>query len=305
MSDFVLHAGLPKTGSTSLQEAVFPALERTALIDRPSTGLFADPPLPGGDAPSFFASVLARSAHVWDEIGEALWDDLVGQRRANRALLVSDEAVGRRASRPDLLMAHLLKLRGLALSRGFDRFRVIVLVRRQDHWLASHYAQVSDRRQAPSQADFEREVREVTSREASFYGFGTLLRYDVLHQALTRTVGADDVWLRPFEDMSRAPEAFWNDLGAFLGEPVSPPPGEGRLNARASGTDGWTLRPPRVTSAGSLMRRVLPMRTRSVSLTPGIERAVAAAFGPSNEALQSSTGFDLAARGYPMSLVAR
>jgi hypothetical protein len=283
-----------------LQEKVFPDLRTMTFIDRPRTDIFDDPTLPDGKGVGFFPSVLKRSPHLWDEIGEALWSELLRGRDPGKPVLISDEGFGRNASKPDVLTAHLRRIRDIALSKGFSRFRVIALVRRQDHWFASHYAQISDRRPDASQSDFEREVERLTSPSAGFYGFGTLLRYDQLHAALSNELGQDDLYLRPFEELRYQPERFWDGLSRFLGEELSPPSSDSRRNERTAGCDRWFLRPPRVTSARTLVRRSVLHRRRTVELTPRLAGLFGRAFGPSNEAFSALSGIDVKALGYPL-----
>ena len=181
-----LHAGLPKTASTWLQEQAFARLAHLEHRPVPRSRLL-DAPRDRAQGGRLMAAALRRSPRVWEAMGEALMAELLGPRApwlaSGRDLLISDEAIGRLATRPDALAHHLRAMAPLARRWGLERLSVLVLVRRQDRWLASHYAQLSDRLPRASQRGFETMARRVADPRAERHGFGMLLDYAALHQA--------------------------------------------------------------------------------------------------------------------------
>lgn len=293
-----LHIGLPKTASTFLQGDVFPALARHAFVDRPSTDLLR--PAPRGDSRLLFDRALAREPGLWAAMGPALLDELLGGEEGARPVLVSDEAIGRAASNPLRLAAHLTELDRLVRGRGFACLRVMVVIREQAAWLASHFAQLSNRRTRSDQATFEAFVRKQTDPADGLYRFGALLQYDRLHDALVGALSPERVGLLLFEELERDAGAFAARIERFTGDTLgrsgaaAGPP----RNVRGAGEDRWTLRPPPSRAPLRRLRFALGgASARTIALTPELRRSCAV-FAPGNAALARRTGLDLADHGY-------
>lgn len=303
-----LHIGLPKTATTFLQTGIFPALDGLTFLATPGTALFAGP----SDADAggrLMAAAMKRSAAIWRDRGDLLFSEMLGAREAwtPRDVLVSDEGIGRIASRPALLGEHIDAIGREAGRWGFSKVLVLAVFRRQDHWFASHYAQMSDRNPSASQADFERAARSVLSPFETRYRLGMLMDYAALHEVLTGTLGRDRVLMLPFERLAAAPDAFHRSIARFLGVPA--PQFGGAVatadrNARSAGAGTWQVRPLR-PAAGRMSRlRSLPQRLaagrreRTITLTPDLSAAMLSAYRDSNTRLAAALGVDLAAFGY-------
>jgi hypothetical protein len=302
-----LHLGLPKTASTFLQERVFPLLDHLEVRAVPRTAMFRTPKDAAREH-RLFPAALRRSPAVWEAWGEALMDDLVGPGDAGcRGLLVSDEAIGRGASRPEALAAHLEAFARVASRRGFGAPRMVAFLRRQDHWLASHYAQISDRKGGGSQAGFTAMVERTLDPAHDRYGFGMLLDFGALHAALASVSGAGRVLLLPHEALVAEPEPTLRRLLDWLGmpEPGIPPllaAAGVRANVRGEargGVPSWRLRPPTLALGGR--RFGIPSRfwpARRIALTPELSARILAAYGESNARVAARATLDLAAYGY-------
>ena len=79
---------------------------------------------------------------------------------------------------------------------------MIVLVRRQDRWRASHYAQISGRLPRASRRGFEAVVRGVVDPRAERYGSSMLLDHAALREVIAPAVS--DLLLMPHEALARA-----------------------------------------------------------------------------------------------------
>ena len=303
-----LHVGLPKTASTFLQERVFPGLGHLEVRSVPRSRAFRT----GADAADghrLFAAALRRSSAVWEARGTELMDEILRPAGAgDRGLLVSDEAIGRAASRPEALAAHLSAFARTASAQGFGAPRIVAFLRRQDHWLASHYAQISDREGGGSQAGFAAMVERTLDPARDRHGFGMLLDYGALHAALAAVAGPEAVLLLPHEALLADPEATLRRLLAWLGTPEAAVPAllaaaAGRANVRGEAADGvptWRLRPPSFALGGG--RRVaVPSRlwpARRIALVPGLSARILAAYADGNARVAAATGLDLTALGY-------
>lgn len=302
-----LHMGLPKTASTWLQDRVFPALDGVTTRSVPRTDMFVTAE---DRAVEFriFACVLRRSASVWPEMGDAVLRDILGDAaRSDLPLLISDEAIGRAASRPESLVAHLRGFAETAARAGFAPPRLLVLVRRQDYWLASHYAQISDRRRWAGQRDFEAMVTATLDPARNRLGFGMLLDYGRLHAALVEIVGADGVLVLPYEALAAEPEVTLGLVLSWLGLPAAQAARlvstSGRANVRTEREGAlpvWRLRPPSLP-LGRGRRVAAPAALwppQRIAVSKELSDAVLTAYGPSSRQLARATGLDLARWGY-------
>lgn len=304
-----LHIGLPKTASTWLQERVFPSLGHLRYRAMPRSTLF--------DAPEDIAAesrllncAFRRSPHVWREAGDDIFAALFGPasaaREDGRDALVSEEGIGRTGSRPELLAAHLSALSEKAAVWGFDRINVVCVIRRQDEWLASHYAQMSDRRRHASQADFADRVNDTLDASRSRFTFGMLLDYDALFRSINGAPGQIGIAILPYEALAESPAEFMEAMVTSLGAPGCTPDlldlaCSSRVNARSAGAR-WRLRPRRVALSGRSVAvphwMQSPGRRRGIELTPELSRRIMAGYADSNRRLAEVTGLPLGRYGY-------
>ena len=306
-----LHIGLPKTASTWLQDHVFPRLDHLRVVGTPRGRLFDDPKDRMMEG-RVLACALRRSAAVWPAMGDAVMREILGDREAwlrdGRDLLVSDEAMGRAASRPEVLAAHLEAMALAARRWGFERVGVLCLIRRQDHWLASHYAQMSDRNARASQRGFEAMVRRVADPAGARHGFGMLIDHGALRGALAGIV--DDLLMLPHEALTASPEAALTTLLARLGTPegtaariVAASAGTA-ANVRSQGDASWRLRPRSLSVPGGRRRLAVPAltpvlgRRGTIRLTRELSGRILAAYAASNRALEDAEPLGLGEFGY-------
>jgi hypothetical protein len=311
---FFLHIGLPKTATTTLQERLFPALGGVHYVGIPMTDGFAAAPGDGARH-RLLAECFRRSERLWAAVGDDVLAEFLGPKQRwlqqPTSVLASDEGVGRTASRTALLGAHLSSMERTVRSWGFDDLRVLCVFRRQDEWLASHYAQVSDRKPAPSQQDFEATVSHVLDPHAGRFKLGAMLDYQSLHEALEGAVGADRLLMLPYERLRADPAGFDDALCAFVGTPV-PETGsaEAVRNARSDRPGTWRLRrrPTRVERSLRRIHARLPLPDRlstpsmtrpgTIELTAVLREQILDAYAVSNRALGRRLGTDLSTFGY-------
>ncbi|GAA3945685.1 hypothetical protein [Allohahella marinimesophila] len=302
-----LHIGIPKTASTWLQSKVFPSLDHLRYLDCPRNSLFERPE--DQDSDRLMASVFKRSSHIWAGFGDTIFQHLVGDRDAwladGRSLLISEEGIGRQGSRPALIAAHIREMHNSAAAWGFDQINVVCLYRRQDYWLASHYAQMSDRNPNPGQADFERLVHDVTSPRVSRYGFGMLLDYSELHNQLVEVVGPEGLLMLPYELLQDSPDLLLHSMLETLETPAEKMrdiiSGTLGTTANVRSQDGvWRLRRHRVRRLAGVPLCSWPLkpRAKTIELTPEIARQVREAYAVGNRELADSTAVDLGKYGY-------
>lgn len=326
-----LHIGLPKTGTTYLQNRVFPLFSPVTFLNKPRGRTLRRGANIGGGGHSQYG-LLDRSFQkpvgIWEGAGDAIFEQLLEPSRGEAALspvLVSDEGVGVGGRRPLFLQKHLEAFAAKVRAHGFVSVRVICAFRRQDQWLGSHYAQISHRVEGASQATFESYVRRLLDPTAEYNTYGVLMDYDTLRAHLAAAVGGNHVLMLPYELLNADPACFVKRLGAFVG--VDPKRvvrdlglGEGgtaeRRNARSTRPDRWELRPRNAKGVPTLHLRPtrlfdrlgvptriplrLPDRGRgeAIEMTEELKREVLGAYEESNRNLAARLGMDLGRYGY-------
>jgi hypothetical protein len=321
-----LHIGLPKTGTTYFQKEVFPDLASTLVyLEKPKRAFLGNH---AGSSRSLLDDCFRQSVYLWEATGEEVFRRLFADREreileAGKNALVSDEGVGTRARKPETLTLHLSGLRKAALRWGFGDVAVVCGFRRQDQWVASHYAQLSDRIPGASQQDFVDFVKGFIDRSRQFWADGIFVDYSVLRRSVAEAVGEKNTHLIPFEELAEDPASCWHRLSGILGTETSAGPSrqreiggeeqEGR-NVRSRGQDAWSLRrtqprpslrlrpAPLIAKLGLPPRIPLPdlrrARPESIHLTSALKAEVLAAYEASNRDLARSLRMDLSQYGY-------
>jgi len=330
-----LHLGMSKTGTTFLQTQVFPELEAIRFFDQPHSDL-----LSGSSLQGLFARTFKRSPAIWERRGDELFEAFLGARPHGKpppSVLVSDQSAGpalwetgpyagphwkQVRQDPYLLAAHLEALAGQAVDWGFEDLRVLLVFRRQDEWIASKYAQRSDRILPASQAHFEERIAYYTDPDRGFYADGIILDYALLRDLIAQTVGDEKVLMLPYELLRRAPVTFLRCLTDFVvpsanysGEQLSAWANQEEENVRSTSRTTWALRPRTTRDIpvpdwiphrfARIVRRSLRRissflrgRDQTIQLTPDLQRRILNRYASSNRRLNPHVPGSLQAYGY-------
>lgn len=288
-----------------------------------------------------FARAFKRSPAVWERQGGALLDELLRPLSSTSlpdTALVSDQSAGpalwetgpyagprwkRIRQGPYMLTAHLTALATCVAGYGFDELRVLLVFRRQDEWIASKYAQRSDRILRASQAHFEQRVAYYMNPARGFYADGLVLDYALLRQLLVEALGEERVLLLPYVLLKHDPLQFLRHIHIFVHPQLDPPAdvltgaiNRTKENVRSTAADTWRLRPrttkdirlpswlPRPLRA--MITRSLryagthlfPQRDRQIKLTPALRQTILDQYRESNRKLEAVVPGDLEAFGY-------
>ncbi|MBS3804784.1 MAG: hypothetical protein KGY54_09580 [Oleiphilaceae bacterium] len=216
---------------------------------------------------------------------------------------------------PVLLGAHLKSMTTEARKRGFGQIRIMVVFRRQDQWLASKYAQRSDRIAGASQNQFEERIDYYLRQSRGYYADGLILDYDFLYEEICRAIGAANALLLPYELLKAEPVKFLNLMCDFIS------PGDSQVrelissiglraaskktNVRSQGSSEWALRKPKTNASPQHLSETLSrMFLRaghppgSIRLTPDLTQKILATYRQSNASLGEKLDLDLGAFGY-------
>ncbi|MFM9816312.1 UNVERIFIED_CONTAM: sulfotransferase domain-containing protein [Spiribacter pallidus] len=328
MTDLIIHIGLPKCGSTTLQREVF-AREQGYLGTHPSLSrednlakqLQQCGPFGGRQTLS------RRGLHRWADRVRAhqkvQWPDV-------HRLIASDEVLGSKSRLEKRPIVRLLQyLNDEIWHEG--AVRALIVFRNQAERLASGYAQGSNSRVNPGQKDFEAAVVHQLEKPGS-------LDYAALLHELDAALGIDNVCPLLLEETNT--EGFWQTLKDFAGlqmlQPAEMVTGEGTQNRRRAGVDQWAISPfdahfkakvavdkplnllwPRDVGAAFRAplrerlinqvarryervyeREAVKPRETSIQLTSSVRARVAERVGRSNQALAHRLGRPIEALGY-------
>lgn len=310
----VFHGGFPKTATSFLQKKIFvpldglgshSAIKGVSKLRLDLTKHFRPDLEIGRGGRSLSDCVLeiqrlsARSTIVYSDENLLLSPSWISNRKLGSSTTVGD------------LFAETLKELEDALGPD-DELRTIITIRRQSQWLASYYAQISNRIHA-NQADFERRLQEFLSDEHT-QGL-PLLKYDQILKRLVHEFGSERVLMLPMEAM--AEQRYWTELFRFMRVSNNKVPAWdwSPLNQRGYGQSAWKLRPRKLSwhntlsdtaflrsvakLAERLSRRMLRVvRNRSIVLTPELEKLISSSYAASNAELQQSIPWDLKRLGY-------
>jgi hypothetical protein len=245
------------------------------------------------------SAIFRRSDTIWDHSGDLVLDHIFGPkwREDKRDLVVSDEGIGRSASRQGLLRAHLSGFRKSLARAGVEQVKLLCLFRRQDHWIASHYAQTSDRRAKPGQDDLAALIRRISDPRQERFTFGALLDYAAIHDCVAEAVERRNMLFLPVELLDSDHELVETSLARFFDADVKSVRlgSKERANVRRLEQDVWKLRHE------SRMHRLystLSWRADAVRLTPELSCLIKSIFASSNERLDRMLDVDLRSLHY-------
>lgn len=253
--DLVLHVGLPKTGTTSLQREVFPGFPgyvcgtessgRSGDLARQMLGLYQ-------------VKGMHRDWTTNDWCADATNWWMQARNTSSRPLLVSLEGLFRwfdpvtgmpwplmgegteRWSTREAPHPLISFIRALQLSLPACRVRVVLTSRNQPEFMASHYAQISYRLLTPSQGDFDEKVRQAIRRSDPFFDWSATAL------GLMKVVGIENFRLTIFEE---GLDQVARDIADFVDDSWLPPSLITHHNVR-EGSTGWST----TTNRGSPLR---------------------------------------------------
>ena len=285
------HVGLPKTATTYLQKHVFPHEEAISFVHRRNNRAadrFIRQVQEFVRRPSLDRDALVRArAYLVDRAARA-------RRQGKFSIVVSDENItvmigdfwNRKFLDPERLISRCGLLVDELASDGLE-VQYLCLIRRQDNWLASRYAESAKRNEHFSQAGFERYINGKHFRRAVDE---SVLDYYHLHCQMSESIGSGRVMLLPFERYEDDPARVLQEIAEFVGVDALTEPGEpgSAVNRLRSESDVWRLK----QSENSVDAE------RTLRLTPQLRQQILEAFESSNAKLDELWSGELSKYGY-------
>lgn len=252
MKDIILHIGLSKAASTTLQTRVFPALHNyygKSAASKLRRIISTDPTLARRETVNQLINWVEKLS-----IGEKSAEEV-----GRETILLSDEHLASFAPggvfAKDLFVSSrklenfrkndLLPIAGfLNELKSFwpsGRVRVLLILRNQADWLASRYAQSASRFLSASQVDFEASISRILELNRTNY----CLNWYQLVVELQHVLGAENVEVLVLEEIFT--ETFWSRLDKFLSgnkkeDEIQYGPNLVRSNNRRLDEQCWALR---------------------------------------------------------------
>lgn len=301
-----IHLGIHKTGTTLLQNDVFPNIENIGYIKKPDLGVIS------GDKKTSLFRFMSASPLIWRNVGEALIQKIEKRARGEageKDLLISDEHAIE-ANDPLRIARHLRELERVV--ENSYQINILVVVRRQDTWFASAYAQMSNRYDCASQEHFEDWVEERVSYNKKFFsGCGVRLRYATLYEEISNNLKSSDITIIPFELLKSRPNEFIRKCCKFVSKKTPKMSNLKKTNKRSTSRKKWeirpieeyiNLRPQRVFKSffgKSRIRIPAPRRGKEVELTKRTSDKILNVYEKENKRLcRHLEGYNLEEYGY-------
>ncbi|HEX2958467.1 MAG TPA: hypothetical protein VHO70_16645 [Chitinispirillaceae bacterium] len=222
----ILHIGLAKTGTTTLQKRCFEQFDNTITPDsdedwkRVATDDFL----------TFFMKYNPSAGNTEQSQKYSQKIKNACSRTQGKPLFISNENIVHRNYFSEISPTPFygMQLDHFTASQYIDslktlcpwisKIKIILTLRNQPEWLASLYAERSNDLRWPSQEDFEQRVRDLL-RDDSLNG-GGFLNWERLRANLIQGVGSDNVYVLLLEDIKTY--EFWNTLSEASELPFDP-----------------------------------------------------------------------------------
>lgn len=300
-----LHIGLPKTGTTSLQELVFARHPQLRYFGQ--TNIWSDP-----GAKTLLRALLVEGAPEAEQVPEIL----AAARSQRDAVVISDEALSLgefmlRATRWPINSDPFETAR--RAKRLLGDAEVLLVLRNQADWLVSWHRQ-GLKTGKYVETDLQRWL-DVDLGDAAAARLFELLRYDRLYQAYAEAFGPDRVTVRLYEhhqgDLAAVARDFLGQIGVDPGN-VERLLADGARNVTGQGFSGlppWVQRTVRArpvravvsglpTSLRRSLRGVAEVKRAYKPATPVELGAIRSRFGQGNQAIFDELGIDPEGLGY-------
>ena len=296
---FCLHIGMHKTGSSFLQKNVFPYFRRMKFWHQPNFNIVR------GSKPTSFSRFMASSPLIWRDLGKQLFDKI---KKTDTDVLVSDEHTTL-VNDPYRISQHVSEMRRIL--EPYHELRVLVVIRRQDTWFASAYAETTSEYKEVSQNHFRRWVEDrITPEKKCFSSAGVRVEYHTLIQKLQKVL-KNNLLVLPFEMLKKDPTSFVEKCCDYAGRRVPQSISLKPKNKKSLSEKKWRvssysrrhiqLRPSRLFHAVLGRSRIrIPVwgREKEITLTEDLSKLILKRYKTENEKLDRHLNLGLKQYGY-------
>lgn len=305
MKNFNIHIGIHKTGSTFLQKKVFPKIKSIKFLSQPNFKILE------GSKYTSLSKFMNRSPLVWRDLGSLFLQKAENKVKGDRKedILISDEHAVE-ANDPLRISKHIEEIKNV-FEENYET-KIVIVVRRQDTWLASAYSEMSNRYGKASQSHFEKWVdKRLQSHENFYSSSGVRLKYYTLAKEVEKKVKQGNLKVIPFERLKKNPKKFIKEVCEFIekgiprGIDISPE------YSRSKSSSVWKIRPKKdryirlrpiklfdKVIGKSILRVPSTKRDNEIFLSDKISKRILDKYSKENKRLDDRMDVDLESYGY-------
>jgi hypothetical protein len=225
--EFIIHLGLPKTGTTTLQNRIFKYHPDYLYLGRHNIGSTTVTEERDQWLLTFEKELVCKELPFFDlyPLNDILYEQFGDSFTQADKLFLSDEGILDRCMTPWLYQDrvrlgspyHVMeKLKRVLTCNGFDAVKVILVVRKQDDLLESFFAEEYENFHSIYGFKSPNELADFIQDGGKDEEFDSLLKYGSFAADLDRIFGPENVKVLPFELMKKEPEMFLNEIATFL-----------------------------------------------------------------------------------------
>lgn len=220
--ELIIHLGLPKTGTTALQNRIFPYHPEYLYL-----GKFNTPEAEKNWILPFKRSLVSKDIpfFVEYELEEVLQNEFGEKYNQYDKLFLSEESILGRCIGPgkygDLVRVGsaysiFSKLKILFDNSSFASLKLILVLRKQDDMIESFFAEEYHNFKFFFGMESPREFADHLFTEGQGEEADSLFRYHSLIKSLDSLFGKKNVLVLPYEKLKTDPEGFLSEFSAFM-----------------------------------------------------------------------------------------
>jgi hypothetical protein len=322
--NIIFHIGLPKTASTYIQKEVWPSLRKTVYLGKK----FSDGQVHHGKTVEW----CKRMRRIITNAPPTVWMGREGKwlssqirsiyenkKNVKNIILSHEELFGRAthgifvkgvdALDVEKMVSHIRYIKNVI--PGNCKLKVVMVIRRQDRWLASAYSQCSTNITRAGQKNFVKKTEKLL--EDDLYEKGAFLNYDFMLKRLKEPVGDNNLCVTLFEKLKQNKSEFIKDILDKIDGTLSDNLNYEKKNNSKIKNNKWSIRPNSLLK--TIYRNLIPKNTRSkvsnirsknnillsnksISLSNRMSKKILSKFRDSNNKLEDNHGLEVGRYGY-------
>lgn len=229
--EIVIHLGLPKTGTTTLQNKIFREHPDYLYLGRHNVGSTTVTEEKDRWLIQLEKDLTNKEIAYFDQypLAKILIKQFGDSYHTSQRLFMSNEGILDRCMTPWLNDGRVRigspyhtmeKLRRLLDANGFGTIKVILVTRKQDDLLESFFAEEYQNFNSIYGFSTPDELAEFVLNSGCNEELDSLLRYGSFASHLDRVFGNENVLVLPYEGMRDEPEGFLKEMASFMGIPL-------------------------------------------------------------------------------------
>ena len=226
--EIIIHLGLPKTGTTTLQKRIFPYHSEYLYLGKetPETS-YSDYNEVNSWTLNLRKSLICKDLPYFSDFDfEQLFRNRYGDEyKKYDKLFFSEENILSRCITPTVYgkfkrvgsaYSIFSKLKILLENSSYTSYKVILILRKQDDLIESIFAEEYYNFKSQMRMESPEEFVHYLLNDGNMEEIDSLFRYNSLVNFLDSQFGRENVLVLPYEKMKFQPEQFLSDLSSFM-----------------------------------------------------------------------------------------